>query len=130
MNMRTAFDRMIALALVAIVAGCAHTVPDDCPVHPKEPAECPEIRSECFALLFENIATNRIELCGQHRFSGSKEVDELAVRDAVREAIEGCGRFGKEKPIGKRDGGLQIDVRIIEHQWHSDGEKSRKGSRS
>ena len=24
-------------------------------------------------------------------FSGSKEVDELAVRDAVREAIEGCG---------------------------------------
>ena len=78
MNMRTAFDRMIVLALVAIVAGCAHTVPDDCPVHPKEPAECPEIRSECFSLLFENIATNRIELCGQHGFSGSKEVDELA----------------------------------------------------
>ena len=125
MNMRTAFDRMIVLALVAIVAGCAHTVPDDCPVHPKEPAECPEIRSECFSLLFENIATNRIELCGQHGSSGSKEVDELAVRDAVREAIEGCGRFGKEKPIEKRDGGRQIDVRIIEQQWHSDGEKSR-----
>ena len=125
MNMRTAFDRMIVLALVAIVAGCAHTVPDDCPVHPKEPAEFPEIRSECFSLSLESIATNRIELCGQHRFSGSKEVDELAVRDAVREAIEGCGRFGKEKPIEKRDGGLQIDVRIIEQQWHSDGKKYR-----
>ena len=116
---------MIVLALVAIVAGCAHTVPDDCPVHPKEPAEFPEIRSECFSLSLESIATNRIELCGQHRFSGSKEVDELAVRDAVREAIEGCGRFGKEKPIEKRDGGRQIDVRIIEQQWHSDGKKYR-----
>ena len=64
MNMRTAFDRMIVLALVAIVAGCAHTVPDDCPVHPKEPAEFPEIRSECFSLSLESIATNRIELTG------------------------------------------------------------------
>ena len=108
MNMRTAFDRMIVLALVAIVAGCAHTVPDDCPVHPKEPAECPEIRSECFSLLFENIATNRIELCGQHRFSGSKEVDELAVRDAVREAIDGCGAF------------LPVGICSVRRVWRSD----------
>ena len=118
---------MMALgcAAVTMFAGCMCDQMAARDLQPKEAVECPEIRSECFSLLFENIATNRIELCGQHRFFGSKEVDELAVRDAVREAIEGCGRFGKEKPIEKRDGGFQIDVRIIEQQWHSDGEKSR-----
>ncbi len=128
---------MMALgcAAVTMFAGCMCDRMAARDLQPKEAVECPEIRSEYFSLLFENIATNRIELCGQRGISGSKcgqrgisgskEVDELAVRDAVREAIEGCGRFGKEKPIEKRDGGLQIDVRIIEQQWHSDGEKYR-----
>jgi hypothetical protein len=116
---------MIALALVAIVAGCAHRVPDECSVRPEEVVECPEIKSECFSLSFKNIATNRIELSGQRRFSGSKEVDDRVVRDAVRDAIEECGRFGKEKPVDKRDAGLVMDVRIVEQQWHSDGKQFR-----
>ena len=90
---------MMALgcAAVTMFAGCMCDQMAARDLQPKEAVECPEIRSECFSLLFENIATNRIELCGQHRFSGSKEVDELAVRDAVREAIEGCGAF---LPVG------------------------------
>ena len=84
---------MMALgcAAVTMFAGCMCDQMAARDLQPKEAVECPEIRSECFSLSLENIATNRIELCGQHRFSGSKEVDELAVRDAVREAIEGCG---------------------------------------
>ena len=66
---------VLGCAAMTMFAGCMCDQMAARDLQPKEAVECPEIRSECFSLLFENIATNRIELCVQHGFYGSKEVD-------------------------------------------------------
>ena len=57
---------MMALgcAAVTMFAGCMCDQMAARDLQPKEAVECPEIRSECFSLSLENIATNRIELTG------------------------------------------------------------------
>ena len=91
---------MMALgcAAVTMFAGCMCDQMAARDLQPKEAVECPEIRSECFSLLFENIATNRIELCGQHRFP-----ERMTMRG--------------DRPIAWKDIGSLSDAKKVEERY-------------
>ena len=91
---------MMALgcAAVTMFAGCMCDQMAVRDLQPKEAAECPEIRSKCFSLSFENIATNRIELCGQHRFP-----ERMTMRG--------------DRPIAWKDIGSLSDAKKVEERY-------------
>ena len=113
---------IVCVAAVAFAAGCAsgpktdNTSVADCDPDLNR-VECPEIGSDRFSLWMPDL---------EKRLGEVKIVDgnpdAAAVRDAVRSAIEETGRFGKEGDVNKRDGGLSMDVRIVEQKWHSDSD--------
>ena len=109
--------------------------------------ECPEIKSDGFSLempeledrlrkvrLFDRKACDNAFRKAEDKdgnvarpdlSAAVKVPDAAVVRDAVRSAIEATGRFGKERDVNKRDGGLSMNVRIVEQKWNSDGRSSR-----
>ena len=116
---------VIVCAAAAFVAGCASgPKTENTPVAACEPdckrVECPEIGSDRFSLSIGDLEKS----LGEVKISDGAP-DAAAVRDAVKSAIEETGRFGKEVDVDKRDGGLSMDVRIVEQKWHSDGRSSR-----
>ena len=98
--------------------------------------ECPEIKSDGFSLempeledrlrkvrLFDRKACDNAFRKAEDKdgnvarpdlSAAVKVPDAAVVRDAVRSAIEATGRFGKERDVNKRDGGLAMCVRIVE----------------
>ena len=116
---------MIACVAAAFVAGCVSgPKTENAPVAACEPdrnrVESPEIGSDCFSLWIPDLEKSLGEV---KIWDGNP--DAAAVYDAVRSTIEETGRFGKERDVNKRDGGLSMDVRIVEQRWHSDGRASR-----
>ena len=103
--------------------------------------ECPEIKSDGFSLempeledrlrkvrLFDRKACDNAFRKAEDKdgnvarpdlSAAVKVPDAAVVRDAVRSAIEATGRFGKERDVNKRDGGLAMCVRIVEQEWHT-----------
>ena len=103
--------------------------------------ECPEIKSDGFSLEMPELEDRlrKVRLVDRKAYdkairkaededgnvvrpdlSASVKVPDAAVvRDAVRSAIEATGRFGKERDVNKRDGGLAMCVRIVEQEWHT-----------
>ncbi len=103
--------------------------------------ECPEIKSDGFSLQMPELEDH---LRKQRPFdlkaydnslrkaedkdgnvvrpdlsAAVKAPDAAVVRDAVRSAIEATGRFGTERDVDKRDGGLFMCVRILEQEWRT-----------
>ena len=103
--------------------------------------ECPEIKSDGFSLEMPELEDRlrKVRLFDRKAYDKAirkaededgnvvrpdvsasvKAPDAAVVRDAVRSAIEATGRFGKERDVNKRDGGLAMCVRIVEQEWHT-----------
>ena len=116
---------IVCVAAAAFAAGCASgPKADDTTVadsdHDSNRVECPEISSDGFSLWIPDLEKSLGEV---KIWDGNP--DASAVYDAVRSTIEETGRFGKERDVNKRDGGLSMNVRIVEQKWHSDGRTSR-----
>ena len=116
---------IVCAAAAAFAAGCASgPKADDTTVADSDPdsnrVECPEISSDGFSLSIPDLEKSLGEV---KIWDGNP--DAAAVYDAVRSTIEETGRFGKERDVNKRDGGLSMNVRIVEQKWHSDGRTSR-----
>ena len=104
--------------------------------------ECSEINSDGFSLelpdlegslhnvrffdrkAFDSVLRNAKDKDGnivRPDFSSAvKSPDAAVVRDTVKSAIEATGRFGKERVVDKRTGGLFMRVRIVEQEWHTE----------